>query len=63
MTDKERIINALTKGEKNWSSLWIETGLGIGALKRAIKELLDEKKVETVQVDYEAWLRLPEPPK
>lgn len=57
-TAKERIINALSKGEMNWSGLWTETDLGSGTLNQAIKELLDEKKIETVPKDFEAWLKL-----
>lgn len=63
MNAKERIINALTKGAMNWSDLWTETELGSGTLNRAIEELLDEKKIETVQKDFEAWLKLTIPQK
>lgn len=63
MNAKEEIEKALAKGAMNWSDLWTETGLGSGTLNRAIEVLLDEKKIETIPVNYEAWLKLTNPPK
>lgn len=63
MNAKEKIEKALAKGAMNLSDLWTETGLGSGTLNRAIEELLDEKKIETVPKDFEAWLKLTNPPK